>query len=818
MTTKEVANKIELAKLEAEENERKHQRLLQLTKLETEQREREEKAKEEAHKREMELKEKEMELKEKEMEEREKERKHELEVAKAKQDAPANANNPPPGTTSHPRKFPIYKAGDDTEAFLENFERACLGYSITADQYMVELRPQLSGPLAEVAAEMPKEHMNSYELFKNKARLRMGLTPEHARRRFRALKWKPDVSFTRHAYHIDKNCDAWVSGANVKSLEDLLSLVKMEQFLEGVPEEIERYILDRKPKTITEAGEIGAQWVEVAEKKKTSSSWSEYQKGQAETKPYHRGQPKAPPTSQGKPQTPSHPTTPVSTNQPRPGDTLAGRCFKCNGLGHIKAHCPKNPNRLQFITPQSHQRSPNPDASLIPSERRETLRVGGRKVTAWRDTGAQVSTIHQSLVDPKLINPEATVTIQPFVSQSVTLPTATLHVQYKGWSGMWTFAVYDNYPIPMLLGEDLANHVKVAKRVGIVTRRQAKQAFTPIPVPEPSTRAPSVLPETQTKVVELDPLPTTATAVVDPIPETQPKPVPEPELATQPAPEPLPALSPALANPSTTPMPEGTSEPELAEAADNPTQEAQPEPELPHSAPADSGSQSMETAPAPASLPEGPSPSPQSKEELMSPASREQFQAEQEADDSLQKAWAAVRSTPPPLSSSNRSRFVVEQGLLYKETLSGGHQEDWHPQRQLVVPTKYRVKLLSLAHDHPSGHSGVNRTKDRLGKSFHWEGMGKDVANYVRSCEVCQRVGKPQDQVKAPLQPLPIIEVPFQRVAVDILGPFPKKTPRGKQYVLTFMDFATRWPEAVPLSNTRAKSVCQALTDIFARN
>uniref|UniRef100_A0A8C3P213 Gypsy retrotransposon integrase-like protein 1 n=1 Tax=Chrysemys picta bellii TaxID=8478 RepID=A0A8C3P213_CHRPI len=176
-----------------------------------------------------------------------------------------------------------------------------------------------------------------------------------------------------------------------------------------------------------------------------------------------------------------------------------------------------------------------------------------------------------------------------------------------------------------------------------------------------------------------------------------------------------------------------------------------------------------------------------------------------------------ARRDPPPLSSSNRSRFVVEEGLLYKETLSGGHQEDWPPQRQLVVPVKYRVKLLSLAHDHPSGHAGVNRTKGHLGKSFHWEGMGKDVSAYVRSCEVCQRVGKPQDQVKAPLQPLPIIEVPFQRVAVDILGPFPKKTPRGKQYVLTVMDFATRWPEAVALSNARAKSVSQALADIFAR-
>ncbi|XP_053898819.1 nematocyst expressed protein 3-like [Malaclemys terrapin pileata] len=280
------------------------------------------------------------------------------------------------------------------------------------------------------------------------------------------------------------------------------------------------------------------------------------------------------------------------------------------------------------------------------------MSVGGKKVITWRDTGAQVSAIHQSLVDPKFINPEALVTIQPFMSNSLNLPTAKLPVQYRGWSGMWTFAVYDDYPISMLLGEDLANHVKLAKRVGMVTHSQAKQAFTPSSVPEPSTRAQSVVPETQTEVMELDPMPITAAAVVDPVIETQTEPVPEPELVEQPAPEPLPALNPALANPSTTPMPEGTSEPALA-AADNPMQEAQPEPEIQHSAPAESGSQSTETAPSPTSLPDGPSPSPQSKEELMSPASREQFQAEQEADDSLQGAWTAARSNPPPLSSSN---------------------------------------------------------------------------------------------------------------------------------------------------------------------
>ncbi|CAM4705544.1 unnamed protein product [Lepidochelys kempii] len=629
---------LELAKFQAEEKQREHERQIELMRLEKE-------VQEAAHKREMEA------------------RKHveEMERIKAQQNIPTNPSNPSPGTTSHPRKFPTYKAGDDTEAFLENFERACLGYNISTDQYMVELRPQLSGPLAEVAAEMPKEHMNKYELFKSKARVRMGITPEQSRRRFRALRWKPDMSFTRHAYHIVKHWDAWISGASVESPVNLPFLMQMEQFLEGVPEEIERYILDGKPKTVIEAGEIGARWVEVAEKKKTGRSWSGDQKGPPQTTPYYRGPPKAPPTSQRTLQTPYRPTTPFSSNPPRPGDPSAGRCFKCNELGHVKANCPKNPNRLQFIAPESHQRSTGPDTSQIPLERRETVSVGGKKVTAWRDTGAQVSAIHASLVDPNLINPEIQVTIQPFKSNSFNLPTAKLPVQYKGWSGMWTFAVYDDYPIPMLLGEDLANHVKQAKRVGTVTRSQAKQAVRPSSVPETSIRA-------RSEVMDPDPRPMSATAVVDPVPETQTEPVPEPEPAKQPTPDPVPALNPVLA----TSTPEGPTEPELA-AADNPTQEAQPEPESQHSAPAESGSQSTETAPSPISLPEGPSLCPQSNEELMSPASREQFQTEQEADESLQRAWTAARSNPPPLSSSNRSRELK----VCQFTAQGGDDAEW---------------------------------------------------------------------------------------------------------------------------------------------
>ncbi|CAM2118683.1 unnamed protein product [Caretta caretta] len=157
---------------------------------------------------------------------------------------------------------------------------------------------------------MPKEHMNKYELFKSKARVRMGITPEQSRRRFRALRWKPDMSFTRHAYHIVKHWDAWISGASVESPVNLPFLMQMEQFLEGVPEEIERYILDGKPKTVIEAGEIGARWVEVAEKKKTGRSWSGDQKGPPQTTPYYRG------AAQSPTYLPKSPPDPLSSHHP----------------------------------------------------------------------------------------------------------------------------------------------------------------------------------------------------------------------------------------------------------------------------------------------------------------------------------------------------------------------------------------------------------------------------------------------------------------------------------------------------------------------
>ena len=59
-------------------------------------------------------------------------------------------------------------------------------------------------------------------------------------------------------------------------------------------------------------------------------------------------------------------------------------------------------------------------------------------------------------------------------------------------------------------------------------------------------------------------------------------------------------------------------------------------------------------------------------------------------------------------------------------------------------------------------------------------------------------------------------EIPFQRIAMDIVGPLPKSN-RGHRYILVIMDYATRHPEAIPLRATSARAVARELFLLFSR-
>lgn len=137
---------------------------------------------------------------------------------------------------------------------------------------------------------------------------------------------------------------------------------------------------------------------------------------------------------------------------------------------------------------------------------------------------------------------------------------------------------------------------------------------------------------------------------------------------------------------------------------------------------------------------------------------------------------------------------------------------------QLVVPKKFREIVTKLAHESiMSGHLATSRTASRILSEFYWPGIQSDVKRFCRSCDICQRTIQKGKVSKYPLQKMPLIDVPFKRVAVDIVGPIHPVTDKGNRYILTLVDFATRYPEAIPMPSIETERVAEALIDIFSR-
>jgi hypothetical protein len=156
----------------------------------------------------------------------------------------------------------------------------------------------------------------------------------------------------------------------------------------------------------------------------------------------------------------------------------------------------------------------------------------------------------------------------------------------------------------------------------------------------------------------------------------------------------------------------------------------------------------------------------------------------------------------------------MKKGLVYRVSKIGVDVVE-----QLLVPTWYRRTVLDLAHGHIlGGHLGIDKRRERIVRRFYWPGIQAEAARHCRECPVCQLTA-PHAAVRSLLVPLPIIKIirtPFERIAMDIVGPLPKSA-RGQQYILVILDYATRYPEAIPLWTMASKNIVKELVLMFTR-
>jgi len=102
----------------------------------------------------------------------------------------------------------------------------------------------------------------------------------------------------------------------------------------------------------------------------------------------------------------------------------------------------------------------------------------------------------------------------------------------------------------------------------------------------------------------------------------------------------------------------------------------------------------------------------------------DQLPREVEADDKVQRIIKDLQTDP---TSQPNFQWVGSQ-LLYKRRL-------YLPKRLFLIPL-----ILHEGHDGSLGrHSGFLKTYKRVAASVYWQGMKKDIHEYMSSCSVCQQ-------------------------------------------------------------------------------
>ncbi|GFS83276.1 retrovirus-related Pol polyprotein from transposon 17.6 [Trichonephila clavipes] len=80
------------------------------------------------------------------------------------------------------------------------------------------------------------------------------------------------------------------------------------------------------------------------------------------------------------------------------------------------------------------------------------------------------------------------------------------------------------------------------------------------------------------------------------------------------------------------------------------------------------------------------------------------------------------------------------------------------------------------------------------------KGKMRDMEQFVKTCDQCQRAGKPNDKKKAPLKLVPVIQEVFTKLNIDACGPLPI-TSKGNRYLITAICMSSKFPEAIPVSD-----------------
>ena len=188
----------------------------------------------------------------------------------------------------------------------------------------------------------------------------------------------------------------------------------------------------------------------------------------------------------------------------------------------------------------------------------------------------------------------------------------------------------------------------------------------------------------------------------------------------------------------------------------------------------------------------------------------------QEKDDFLSKVINHVnrsaRSNEPSVLQAAKMSLINDQGLLFQRKPG---RFKWG-RYLLQAPDCLKADILWHGHDSRmgGGHTGIERTYDRIASLFIWEDMMQDITEYVQSCHTCQTKGDKNKPTPSEIREMPIERLIGGRVHIDTYGEIPVDE-NGNKYILVFICAFSRYAKMVAVPSKDAVTVAKAFRDAW---
>lgn len=154
---------------------------------------------------------------------------------------------------------------------------------------------------------------------------------------------------------------------------------------------------------------------------------------------------------------------------------------------------------------------------------------------------------------------------------------------------------------------------------------------------------------------------------------------------------------------------------------------------------------------------------------------------------------------------------VVDHYIYTRLKFSTGNEDLDRNNWKLWIPEGLRKDILKRFHNSPTAaHGGISKTLELIRRNFFWPRMVSDVREYVSSCETC-KVTKPTNKILRPeMGQMTVVERPFQRIFIDLLGPYPRSR-KGFIGIFIVLDNFSKYHWLCPLKKFSSTNIIDFL-------